>query len=150
MNVSNEYIDQLLTSLKIIAMIKEGQKVCVRNGLLTLENNSTGVLAALRRWLYQDSRQCTLAYIRNTINNALDMRKLHTNMDSVNRITFGLEECLKGLEALLVTYDSDATISASIQIIQQRIRDDIGKCITYEQAQSQVVYNQEETDQYDQ
>ena len=32
------YMDQVLTGLKVIGMIKEGQKVSVRNGLINIDD----------------------------------------------------------------------------------------------------------------
>ena len=47
-----DFIDQILTSLRVIGMIKEGQKVKVRNGLLDLEPNSSGMRVAISRWIH--------------------------------------------------------------------------------------------------
>jgi hypothetical protein len=125
--VNKEYVDQLLTSLMIVAMIKEGQKVCVRNGLLNLEVQSTGVCAAVRRWVYQDGRACTLAYIRNTVNNAIELRQNHGDKETVDNLNNGLSKSVNGLESLAVTYDTDATMTASIRVIQQRIKQEVVK-----------------------
>ena len=68
-----EFVDQILTSLKIISMIKEGQKVCVRNGLLTLEPESTGIRVAFRRWIHNDIPiVATLQIIEDRINTNLE------------------------------------------------------------------------------
>ena len=120
-----DFVDQLLTSLKIVSMIKEGQKVCIRNGLLTLETKSTGVGAALRRWLHNDNRHATLVYIRNVVNNSVDVCNMHHNDLVINKITESLENCLTGLGCLAVTYGDDAGITATIGVMQDRIRSHI-------------------------
>ena len=118
-----EFVDQLLTSIKIVGMIKEGQKVCIRNGLLTLETKSTGVGAALRRWIHNDNRYSTLMYIRNVVNNSVDVCNIYPRTDSVIiKITESLESCLTGLGCLIVTYGDDAGITATIGVMQDRIR----------------------------
>jgi hypothetical protein len=122
MTRNNElFIDQILTSLKIISMIKEGQKVCVRNGLLSLEPTSNGVQTAMRRWLNNDSRQSTLAYIKNVVNNALDVCNLLTDHETILKISNALNESSLGLGSLSVTYEIDVPIVATIQVMQDRI-----------------------------
>ena len=119
---NEEYVDQVLTSLKIIAMIKEGQKVCVRNGLLSLENSSTGIRVAIRRWVDNDNRQSTLVYIRNVVNNAMDIAYIHPDYDVIDKLRMYLIGCITGLGSLAVTYGTDASITASIEVLQERIK----------------------------
>ena len=103
-------------------MIKEGQKVCVRNGLLSLEPRSTGIQAAVRRWINNDSRQSTLAYIKNVVNNALDVCNILTDHDTIEKITRSLCDSSAGLSSLAVTYENDVPIVATIQVMQDRIK----------------------------
>jgi hypothetical protein len=124
-NPGDEFVDQILTSLKIISMIKEGQKVCVRNGLLSLETKSSGIKVALIRWINNDNRNTTLSYIKNVINNALDIIKIHNDENTKNKIKVSLTECITGLSSLGVTYSNDAGISATIVVMQDRIRTNI-------------------------
>ena len=113
--------DHLLTSLKVISMIKEGQKVCVRNGHLTLEIQSTGLVASMRRWLNKDSRTATINYIKSVINNSIVMSKTHRNQDSVDKLVTGMNEALAGINSLIVTYAEDATVAATLQVLHNRI-----------------------------
>jgi len=121
MNDSEEIVDHLLTSLKVISMIKEGQKVCVRNGHLTLEIQSTGVVTSVRRWIHNDSRQTTVHYIKSVIQNSISVSKVHKNQTSVDKIIVGMEEALVGINSLIVTYTDDATITATLQVLYSRI-----------------------------
>lgn len=121
----DEFVDQILTSLRVISMIKEGQKVCVRNGTLTLENQSTGVLTAVKRWLNNDNRYTTIAYIKNVINNAIDISKIHKCENTLYKLNTSLQKSLIGLSSLEVTYEGDASIMATIQVMQDRIQTEI-------------------------
>ena len=121
MNESEDIVDHLLTSLKVISMIKEGQKVCVRNGHLTLEIQSTGVVTSLRRWINKDSRQTTVQYIKSVIQNALAVSKTYKNQVSVGKLLIGMKEALIGISSLVVTYSDDATVSATLQVLHDRI-----------------------------
>ena len=110
-------VDQVLTSLKVISMIKEGQKVSVRNGLLDIEVHSTGLVTAFKRWINNDNRHTTLTYIRNIITTAMDLSKTH----ATTRIKEALKEAVGGLTSLSVTYGGDASITATIYVIKDRI-----------------------------
>ena len=125
MNDSEEIIDQLLTSLKVISMIKEGQKVCVRNGHLSLEVQSTGVITSLRRWINRDNRHTTVCYIKSVVHNALSVTKTHNNETSVDKVLKGLEEAVTGIKSLTVTYMHDATVSATLQVLRDRIQTEL-------------------------
>jgi hypothetical protein len=122
MNDSEEIIDHLLTSLKVISMIKEGQKVCVRNGHLTLENQSTGVLTSLRRWIHKDNRQTTISYMKSVVQNSISVIRTHNNEISINKLLKGIEEAITGINSLAVTYSDDATIAATLQVLKERIQ----------------------------
>ena len=125
MNDSEEIIDHLLTSLKVISMIKEGQKVCVRNGHLSLEVQSTGVITSFRRWINRDNRQTTICYIKSVVHNALSVTKTHNNEMSVYKVVKGLEESVTGINSLTVTYTDDATVSATLQVLRDRIQTEL-------------------------
>lgn len=116
----DELIDEVLTSLKIIGSIKEGQKVCVRNGLLTLEQHSSGFLPALKRFIYGDNREITVRYIKNVIHNALSIVKVVKNTDIVKN----LEEAVIGLKRLEVTYSADIATVSGIQVLVTRIENE--------------------------
>jgi len=121
----DEFVDQVLTSLRVISMIKEGQKVCVRNGVLSLEAHSTGVYTAIRRWMNNDNRYSTIAYIKNVINNAMDISRLHTCDQTLDKLNNALKTSLVGLNSLEVTYEGDAAIMATIQVMQERVQSEI-------------------------
>lgn len=103
---------EILTCLKIISMIREGQKVYVRDGVLRLERHSSGLLSAFKRWLSGDSRYITMTYIQNVILNALDRS---TDVKY-------LEEALSGLNALKVTYSDDVTVVARLTVLEEKIQ----------------------------
>ena len=106
-------------------MIKEGQKVCVRNGHLSLEVQSTGVITSFRRWINRDNRQTTVCYIKSVVHNALSVTKTHNNEMSVYKVVKGLEESVTGINSLTVTYTDDATVSATLQVLRDRIQTEL-------------------------
>jgi len=104
---------EILTCLKIISMIREGQKVSVYNGVLKLEQSPRGIMAAIRRWLNSDSRHVTLTYVQNIILNGLDKKAPRKYM----------EESLQGLNALKVTYSEDVTVVARLTVLEEKIQE---------------------------
>jgi len=114
----DEFIDDILTSLKIIASIKEGQKVCVRNGLLSLEIQSTGVWPAIKRAICGDNRELTVRYIRNVVHNSIAVIKFVKNPDDVLK---SLADAVTGLKRLEVTYSADIATVSAIQVLVERI-----------------------------
>lgn len=110
-------MDELLTSLRVISMIKEGQKARIRDGLIFLEPNSYGALTGLRRWLNHDNRVTTVRYIRNIINQAL----ITCEKEDSEALKSGLREAIKGIDSLCVTYGDDATTLASLTVIKEKI-----------------------------
>jgi hypothetical protein len=115
----DEYVDEIMTSLKIIGSIKEGQKVCVRNGLLTLETNSSSLQSSFWRWVYRDNRFTTLHYIKNIVHNALAYAKIAKEPDDIIRV---FEDVLIGLQRLEVTYSADVGVCSNLQVLQERIK----------------------------
>lgn len=112
--------EDILWSLKIISMIKEGQKLRVRNGRLDV-HESGSVVTSVIRWLYNDNRHNSLTYISNIINRGLTEK-------CEKRV---LSESLKGLNALKVTYATDINITARIIVLEEKIHAYIkdGKCV---------------------
>lgn len=113
------HVDQVLTGLRVIGMIKEGQKVSVRDGLLNIDMKKRGVFHGLFRWINNDNRQSTLTYIRNVVSNAMVIAdKMPEHLTAIDD---GLDKTLTGLSALAVTYNDDAAVTASITVLKDRI-----------------------------
>ena len=106
------YVDQVLTGLKVIGMIKEGHKV-------NIDDRKRGIFTGFIRWINNDNRYNTLSYIRNVVNNAISISV--KNPDQSPLINEGLSRALTGLSALAVTYSDDASVTASIDVMRERI-----------------------------
>jgi hypothetical protein len=124
-----DFVDQILTSLRVISMIKEGQKVKVRNGLLDLEPISSGIRVAISRWINHDNRHSTILYIKNVVSNAMEIIRIkHSQHD---KMANALLNSITGLGSLVVTYGEDASISATLQVLQERIKSEIKNTDVY-------------------
>lgn len=85
----------------------------VRNGVLRLEYSSNGVLSAMKRWIYNDSRHVTMTYVQNILLNALD-KKVQARY---------MKDALQGLNALKVTYSDDVTVVARLTVLEEKVEE---------------------------
>jgi hypothetical protein len=63
----------------------------------------------------------TVQYIKSVIQNAIAVSKTYRNQNSIEKIIAGMNESLAGINSLIVTYTDDATVSATLQVLHDRI-----------------------------
>jgi hypothetical protein len=66
-SMNEEFIDNLITNLKIISMIQINEKLCIRKGHLQIDTSSN--FQFVKRWFFRDSRDMVLIYLRDLIRN---------------------------------------------------------------------------------
>lgn len=124
----DEVVDKTMANLKLIGMIKKGEKVCLRKGQLNIEYVDR--LQPVRRWYNKDSRDVTLIHIRNTINDAIKIAKglLSNNIQSdmktwtIGAINNELKNCDIGLQNLKTTYIEDPSFQANIDVLSDKCK----------------------------
>lgn len=125
---TEEHIDNIITNLKIIGMVKNNGRLCVRKGGLALEPDDH--FQTVRRWFNKDSREITLMHVRNTISNAIKLLKSIKNGQvevqmkdwTISRIVEEMINCQDGLNNLKTTYATDAALVASIDVLLERLQ----------------------------
>jgi hypothetical protein len=142
----DELVDKTMANLKLIGMIKKGEKVCLRKGQLNIEYIDR--LQSLRRWYNKDSRDVSLIHIRNTINDAIKIAKglIANNIQSdlkvwtVSALNQELRNCENGMQNLKTTYIDDPSFLANIEVLLDKCKaqsDEIEKALCqYMEAQS--------------
>lgn len=125
---TEDQIDVIITSLKVISLVQKNGRLCIRKGALTIEPDDH--LQRVRRWMYNDSRDLTLIHIRNTIMNATKIMKgiikkqieielkdwtLHTLFNEMTNYQSGLIN-------LKTTYNHDAIMVSSIEVLLERLK----------------------------
>jgi hypothetical protein len=108
--------DELIIALRVIASIKEGQKIKLRDNKLTIDENANSTWSAFKRWVNKDNRITTIMFIRNVIDEVVTVNKI----GDVKFVTI-LIECIEGLNNLRKTYKDDQNISNAIEIIKLRV-----------------------------
>lgn len=125
---TDTFIDDVLTNLRVVGMIKKNQKLCIRKGRLSIDTDDT--VQPVRRWLYSDSRESIIAMIKITIQNAIrlskDIQKDAFEIDmkewTIHRIDEELRSCELGLENMRTTYQDDSTYIAMLDTLIERLK----------------------------
>jgi hypothetical protein len=134
----DDFVDKTMANLKLIGMIKKGEKVCLKKGQLNIEQIDR--LQSFRRWYNKDSRDVSLTHIRNTINDAIKIAKgiigNTVQMDlktwTIAALNSELRNCETGLLNLKTTYMEDQSFLANIEVLQDKCRaqcDEIDKSL---------------------
>ena len=137
--MSEETVRRVLHDLKVIAAVKEGQRIYrCQSGFLNLDNPS--YMSSVYRFLSRDNRHKNLNDIINVINDAFAIAenacrriesKQHTdtkenrehhvlqlyNFSLMLKMKSCVEECSIGLKNLRLTYKDDQSLSARIDVI---------------------------------
>ena len=110
--MNEESIDNIITNLKIISLVKVDEKLSIRKGHLQIDNSSNFQFA--KRWFHRDSRDIILLFIKDLIRNiTLLFDKINCYNDSLwilKRILLEMENAKIGLVNLRSTYLSDAVM----------------------------------------
>lgn len=134
----DELVDKTMANLKLIGMIKKGEKVCLRKGQLNIEYVDR--LQSIRRWYNKDSRDVSLIHIRNTVNDAIKIAKglIANNIQSdlkiwtVSALNQELKNCETGMQNLKTTYIDDPSFLANIEVLLDKCKaqaDEIDKAL---------------------
>ena len=99
--------DHLLVSLKVLGSLQEGQKISGRCGLISIDTRPSSI----KRWFSGDSRYVTLLYITTIIHEALILGTMQKE----------LIEAKPGIATLKITYCTDISFTATIDILLNKI-----------------------------
>ena len=66
-SVNDDFIDSIITNLKIINVIQINEKLCIRKGHLQIDKDSN--IQHIKRWVNRDSRETTINFIKELIKN---------------------------------------------------------------------------------
>lgn len=128
--MTDDFVDGVISNLRILSMIPKAGKLCVRKGQLSLDTVTRGQF--LWRWVNGDSRDNTMNHVRNTISSAIaivtNIMKTAINEDSwipfwtIKRLCEEMDRCETGLCNLRTTYADDAAVVASLFTMSERLK----------------------------
>jgi hypothetical protein len=138
--LSLDKTDRVIISLKVIATLQEGQRLCVRNGQFSVYTE--GWTQAFTRWMYSENRWVNYEDVQNVMNEAFCI--LGTYMNLTNQSTDGfttpansltcvatlakeLNSAAGGLLNLKKTYADDPLMVATLDVLTERTAVEVAK-----------------------
>ena len=116
-SINEEFIDNIITNLKIISLVKIDEKLSIRKGHLQIDNSSN--FQFLKRWFNRDSRDFILLFIKDLIRNISALfERIHTYKNKewiLSRVFMEMEQATIGLDNLKTTYSTDAVMVVKFQ-----------------------------------
>jgi hypothetical protein len=126
-NLSEEFIDSIITNLKILSIVQINEKLCIHKGHLQIDRDNG--LQSIKRWFYRDSRDVVLNFIKELIRN---INYLFTKVKSlekdeqkwiITRILSEMDNIENGLNNLKTTYSIDPVTIVNIENITIKIKE---------------------------
>lgn len=132
----------LFTDLEVLSMIKEEDKICIRNGHITIEKRTHPIKTAFRRWVNNDSRRLTLMHINTLITESLQICSESRNDSgkiwSIEQFCKHFTNSLEGLTNLQKTYTDDSAIVARLNVIRSLLIEEICKIKEYKEQNGEL------------
>jgi len=137
--MSDETIDRVFHDLKVIAAIRDNDKIYTENGMLNLDHG--GVRSSIYRFIKGESRNRGISAINNVLSDAFaiadnSFRKIEgcefreSRETMVNKmkayhlickVRCSVSDCLIGFKNLRTTYCDDTSITARIDVMKDRV-----------------------------
>ena len=141
----NSMLDRVLINLKVLSRVCEKGKIATVNGSnIALETDKS--YTPLLRYLNGDSRKKTVEIIQDVVSNAteisnsmlqhscmslydrkeqptgFEVNEYNKQFQQLKNLSSEMQNCLKGLSNLRVTYGSDANIVAQLEVITENVK----------------------------
>ena len=111
-------IEYLLTELKVISQIPTNGRLCISNGMLSVETYVFWL--PLKRWILMDNRYTVIMHIKQLfVDLELFMKHNKTDIEEwiLQELISMFENVKQGLSNLKLTYSDDAQTTAHIDMI---------------------------------
>ena len=112
-------------------MIKEDDKICIRDGHITIEKKSHPLKLAVRRWINNDSRRLMIMQVNTVITQSLQVccetRNDSEKIWATHQFCRHFTNTLEGLSNLKKTYIEDSAIVARLNVIIAILTEEIAK-----------------------
>lgn len=136
----NEITDTILVNLKIISKINPSDKLKIYNNHTSIEKES--LLSSVSRWYHGDSRDKSIVFIKNVINDGINITNDIMNSTYINNknkktiyeeneftkslntlflIKNEMENCKNGINNLKKTYKEDIQATSQLEVIINKV-----------------------------
>jgi hypothetical protein len=115
--MDQDFIDSIITNIKIISMVQINEKLGIRKGHLQIDHSSN--VQFLKRWFNRDSREIVLKFIKDLIKNIIIV------MEKIENKSLLIDELIKlepGFENLKITYSDDLVTIVTIELISMKVK----------------------------
>jgi hypothetical protein len=128
---------QLLHSLKVIATIKENDRICTQKGIFV--DTSHNRLQPLYRWFNSENRNHNMSTLEQIFTRSFeccehlvklrqqpaDDTDLLDKNQRIKRLEQEIKNAQRGLSNLIITYETDSHTVAKLVLLNERIQDRI-------------------------
>ena len=125
------YITDLLTDLEVLSMIKEDDKICIRDGHIAIEQKGNKVQIAIRRYINHDSRRSMIMEVNRIITQSLQVcNEQRSDVDkqwAMEQFYKHFQNIIEGIQNLKKTYFSDSFIVARLNVTIEMLHEEIKK-----------------------
>jgi nucleoid-associated protein YejK len=122
-------LTDLFTDLEVLSMIQQDDKLCVRDGRISIEKKSHPMTIALRRFFNNDNRRLTMMQINSIISQSLqackDIRNDPEKLWATEQFCNHFSNVLAGLKNLKMTYSDDSAVVARLNVISAMLLEEI-------------------------
>ncbi len=130
--MNDEFVDSIITNLKIISMLQINERLCIRSGHLQIDKDSN--IQFIKRWLNRDSRNIMMSFIKDLIKNISVLLERYSNnkKESINesekiwiltRVNAEMDPVLTGFGNLKTTYSFDPITIVFIENVVIKIKE---------------------------
>lgn len=137
--MSEETIDRVLHDLKVIAAIRDNDKIFTQNGMLNLDHG--GFSSSIYRSIKGESRNRGISAINNVLSDAfaiadnsfrkIENQELNETRETrvykmksyhlICKVRSGVSDCIIGFKNLRTTYSDDTSVTARIDVMKERV-----------------------------
>lgn len=124
-------ITDLFTDLEVLSMIKENDKICIRDGHIAIEQKGSKVQIAIRRYLNHDSRRSMIMEVNRIISQSLqvcnEQRDDQDKQWAMEQFHKHFQNIIEGIQNLKKTYFNDSFIVARLNVTIEMLQEEIKK-----------------------
>ena len=115
--MDQDFIDSIITNIKIISMIQINEKLSIRKGHLQIDRSSN--IQFLKRWFNRDSREVVFKFMKDLVKNLILV------MEKIKNKNLIIDEIIKmdnGFENMKITYSDDIVTIVTIEMLSIKIK----------------------------
>jgi hypothetical protein len=126
-SLNEEFIDSIITNLKIISIVQINEKLYISKGHLQIDRDYS--LQGFKRWFHKDSRELILNFIKELIKNINVLFSKIKTLEKdeqvwiISRILVEMDSIENGLNNLKTTYSYDPVTIVTLDNILIKIRE---------------------------